>query len=72
MKKSILSITIAALLGLGVVSCREPKSDAEKAADDVEEAMDDAGDAVEDAAEETGEAMEVGAEEMEEATKDEM
>ena len=33
MKKSILSIMIAALLGLGVVSCREQKGDAEEAAD---------------------------------------
>ena len=37
MKKSILSITMAALLGLGVVSCREQKSDAEKAGEEVEE-----------------------------------
>jgi len=41
MKKSILSVTMAALLGLGVVSCREQKSDAEETADDVEETMDD-------------------------------
>jgi ElaB/YqjD/DUF883 family membrane-anchored ribosome-binding protein len=75
MKKSILSITMAALLGLGVVSCREQKSDAEKAADEVEESMEDAGDAVEDAADETGDAVEDAAEETEDAmeeTKEEM
>ena len=41
MKKSILSITMAALLGLGVVSCREQKSDAEKAGEEVEETMEE-------------------------------
>lgn len=66
MKKSILSITMAALLGLGVVSCREQKSDAEKAGEDVEEAMEDAGDAVEDAVDDTGDAMEEGYEEASE------
>lgn len=75
MKKSILSITMAALLGLGVVSCREQKSDAEKAGDDIEEAMDDTGDAIEDAVDDTGDAMEEGYEETSEEveeTKEEM
>ncbi|WP_394351400.1 hypothetical protein [Psychroflexus aurantiacus] len=75
MKKSILSITMAALLGLGVVSCREEKTEAEKAGEAVEESMEEAGDAMEDAADETGDAMEEAAEETEEAaeeTKEEM
>ena len=65
MKKSILSITIAALLGLGVVSCREEKSEAEKAGEALEEkmeetgkAMEEAGEEMEDEAEEVGEAVE--------------
>jgi uncharacterized protein YgfB (UPF0149 family) len=67
MKKSILSIMIAALLGLGVVSCREQKGDAEEAADDVEQTMENADDATEEAEkvmeESTEEVMEEGAEE---------
>lgn len=70
MKKSILSITMAALLGLGVVSCREQKSEAEKAGEEVEESMEEAGDAMEDAADETGDAVEDAAEEVEEETKE--
>lgn len=72
MKKSILSITMAALLGLGVVSCREQKSDAEKAGEEVEETMEEAGDAMEDAVDDTGDAMEDAAEEVESETKEEM
>ncbi|MBZ9627821.1 hypothetical protein LB450_06870 [Psychroflexus sp. CAK1W] len=75
MKKSILSITMAALLGLGVVSCREEKSEAEKAGEAVEEKMEETGDAMEDAADDTGDAMEDVAEETEDAmeeTKEEM
>lgn len=57
---------MAALLGLGVVSCREQKSDAEKAGDEIEETMEDAGDSMEDAADDAGDAMEEGYEETEE------
>lgn len=70
MKKSILSITMAALLGLGVVSCREEKSESEKAADAVEETMEDAGDAVEDAADDAGDAIEDAADDTEDAMED--
>lgn len=70
MKKSILSITIAALLGLGVVSCREQKSDSEKAADEVEETMEDTGDAIEDAADDAGDAMEDAYDDVEDAAED--
>ncbi|MBZ9787498.1 hypothetical protein LB456_08510 [Psychroflexus sp. CAK57W] len=68
MKKSILSITMAALLGLGVVSCREEKSEAEKAGEAVEEKMEETGDAMEEA----GEEMEEEAEEAGEAVEEKM
>ncbi|MDN3595263.1 hypothetical protein [Zunongwangia endophytica] len=43
-------IILAALVAtLVLTSCREDKSDVEKAADSVEDAADDVGDAVEDA-----------------------
>ena len=71
MKKSILSIMIAALLGLGVVSCREQKGDAEEAADDVEQTMENADDATEEVMEEaTEEVMEEGAEDTEEVMEE--
>jgi len=66
MKKSILSIMIAALLGLGVVSCREQKGDAEEAADDVEQTMENA----DDATEEAEKVMEEGAEDTEEVMEE--